>query len=215
MKQHATMAQIEKIGALSGIVSILFYVSAVAIPLPDPLPRLMAFTFPLLWIVSYMGFYHFLKKDRHTPTLEIAYIFGIIGSALACSLLVVQQANFMWHNEAMEAAQTAEAEGLLKAAFRGANRVQAGLDVAFDIFITIAMMLFGINLAKSPKLPAFLGIGMVIIAGTLLVLNMITFPTAPAESGLIDAGPFLGLWMLIVYSWFTVVVFRKNATLTS
>ena len=208
--QTHTFPRIEKIGAIAGIVSIFFYISAVALPLPDPFPRLMAFTFPLLWILSYMAFYHFLKKDRHTPTLEIAYIFGIIGSALACSLLVVQQANFMWHEEAMTAAQSEETKALAKAAFRGANRVQAGLDVVFDIFITIAMILFGINLARSPKLPAFLGIVMSLIAATLLVLNMITFPDAPAESGLIDAGPFLGLWMLIVYAWFTVVVFKKN-----
>lgn len=210
MSQINTYHQIEKIGAIAGIISIIFYISAVALPLPSPIPRLLAFTFPLLWILSYMAFYHFLKKDRHTPTLEIAYIFGIIGAALACSLLVVQQANLMWHREAMEVAQTDEAKALLKAAYQGANRVQAGLDVAFDIFITIATILFGINLAKSPKLPAFLGIVMSLIATVLIVFNMVTFPDGPAEAGLIDAGPFLGLWMLIVYIWFAVIVFKKN-----
>lgn len=160
-----------------------------------------------------MGLYHFLKKVRHTPTLEIAYIFGIIGAALACTLLVVQQANFIWHEEAMAIAQSEETKDLLKATFRGANRVQAGLDVAFDIFITISLILFGINLARSPRLPSFLGIVMSLIAGTLLVFNMITFPTAPAEANLFDMGPFLGLWMLIVYIWFTFVVFKTNKSL--
>lgn len=202
--------KIEKTGAISGIISVIFYVSAVAFPLPDPFPRLMAFTFPLLWIISYMAFYSFLKRERSTVTLEIAYIFGIIGGALAVSLLVVQQANFMWHNEAMEVTQTEEAKKLLNASFRGANRVQAGLDVAFDIFITIAMAFFGINLAASRRLPAFLGIVMCLLASALLVLNMITFPTAPAESGLIDLGPFLGAWMLIVYIWFTVIVYKVD-----
>ena len=210
MTQKNSYGQIEKIGGIAGIISIVFYISAVAIPLPSPIPRLLAFTFPLLWILSYMAFYHFLKKERHTPSLEIAYIFGIIGAALACSLLVVQQANIIWHNEAMESAQTDEARALLKAAYRGANRVQAGLDVAFDIFITIAMFLFGINLAKSSRLPSFLGIVMSLIAAVLLVFNMVTFPDAPAEAGLIDAGPFLGLWMLLVYGWFTVIVFKEE-----
>lgn len=210
MNKLSTYYQIEKIGAISGIVSVVFYVSAITIPLPDPLPRLMAFIFPLLWIISYMAFYHFLKKEKHTPTLEIAYIFGIIGAAIAVTLLVVQQANFIWHLEAMEAAKHDEAKALLKATFRGANRVQAGLDVAFDIFITISIIFFGINLARSPKLPIFLGIGMSLIAGSLLVFNMYTFPNAPAEAGLIDLGPFLGIWMLIVYIWFTVVVFKND-----
>lgn len=210
MNEKSTFAQIEKIGGISGIVSIVLYISAVTLPLPDPVPRLFAFTFPLLWIISYMAFYHFLKQEKHTPSLEIAYIFGIIGAALACAFLVVQQANFIWHREAMETAQSEEAKAMLKAAFRGANRVQAGLDVVFDIFITLSFILFGINMARSRRLPAFLGIGMSLIAATLLVLNMITFPTAPAESGLIDVGPFLGLWMLIVYVWFTVVVFKSK-----
>ena len=210
MNKINTYHQIERIGAIAGIISIIFYISAVAIPLPSAISRLMAFTFPLLWILSYMAFYHFLKKDRYTPTLEIAYIFGIIGAALACSLLVIQQANNVWHGEAMEVAQTDEVKALLKAAYRSTNRVQAGLDVAFDIFITIAMILFGINLAKSPKLPAFLGIVMSLIATVLFVLNMITFPDGPAEAGLIDVGPLLGLWMLIVYIWFTVIVFKNE-----
>ena len=210
MNKSSNYYQIEKIGGISGIVSIIFYVSAVLIPMPDAIPRLMAFTFPLLWIISYMALYHFLKKEKHTPTLEIAYIFGVIGAAIACSFLVIQQANFIWHNEAMEVAKTDEAKALLKAAFRAVNRVQAGLDVAFDIFITIATILFGINMARSSKLPSFLGIVMSIIAGTLLVLNMITFPVGPAEAGLIDVGPFLGIWMMVVYIWFTVVVYKQQ-----
>lgn len=210
MDKTNEFGRIERIGGISGIVSIIFYFSAVALPLPDLLARLMAFTFPLLWIISFMAIYYFLKTDHHTPTLEIAYIFGIIGAALACSLLVVQQANFMWHAEAMEAAQSEEAKGLLKAAFRGANRVQAGLDVAFDIFIAISLILFGVNLARSSKLPSFLGIIMSLIALTLLVFNMITFPDAPAEAELIDMGPFMGMWMLIVYIWFSAVVFKNN-----
>lgn len=210
MSQKDSYYKIEKIGGIAGIISVVFYISAVAIPLPSPIPRLLAFTFPLLWIVSYMAFYHFLKKERHTPSLEMAYVFGIIGAALACTFLVVQQANIIWHNEAMESAQTDEARALLKAAYRGANRVQAGFDVAFDIFITIAMILFGINLAKSSRFPAFLGIVMSLIASVLLIFNMVTFPDAPAEAGLIDAGPFLGLWMLLVYSWFTLIVFKED-----
>ena len=66
--------------------------------------------FPLLWIISYMGLYHFLKKQNHTPSLEIAYIFGIIGAALACTLIVIQQANFMWHDVAIGSAVTDEAK---------------------------------------------------------------------------------------------------------
>jgi hypothetical protein len=94
--------------------------------------------------------------------------------------------------------------------FYGANRVQAGLDVSFDIFITIAWFFFGINMARHPAFKKWFAWMGSAIAFVLLVLNMITFPDAPAESGLIDVGPFLGLWAFAAYIWFTLVV-RKSA----
>lgn len=205
---------LEKIGAISGILSIIFYFSAAVLPfIPDYMSRLLGFTFPLLWIIAFMGLYSFLKKESHTPTLEIAYLFGIIGATIACSFIVVQQANLMWHEAAMEAANSEETKSFLKASFKGANRVQAGLDVAFDIFITISWFLFGINVAKSSNFNKLLGwIGCLISAG-LLTLNMLTFPTPPGDAGLIDLGPFLGLWTLIVFVWFTIILFKnKNIT---
>lgn len=203
--------QIEKIGAISGILSILMYFSVAAFSfLPDPLVRLIGFTFPLLWIISFMGLYHFLKKEAHTATLEIAYIFGIIGGALVLSLIVVQIANGMWHQEAMETASSEESKSLLRATFRGANRVQAGLDVAFDIFITISWFLFGLNIMKSKSFNLVLGLAGCLLSAGLLVLNMITFPNAPAESGLFDLGPFLGIWILVFFIWFTVVLYKKK-----
>nr|WP_299069513.1 DUF4386 family protein [uncultured Allomuricauda sp.] len=212
--KKSTIHHLEKTGAISGILSIIFYFSAAVLPfIPDYLSRLLGFAFPLLWIIAFMGLYSFLKKESHTPTLEIAYLFGIIGAAIACSFIVVQQANFIWHDTAMEAANSEEAKSLLKASFKGANRVQAGLDVAFDIFITISWFLFGINIAKSSNFNKLLGwIGCLISAG-LLTLNMLTFPQAPADTGLIDLGPFLGLWSLIVFVWFTRILFKnKNST---
>ena len=209
--QKNTLDGIQKIGAIAGIISIIFYISAAAFSfLPDVVGRLMGFTFPLLWIIAFMGLYNFLKKQSHTPSLEIGFLFGIIGAAIACSFIVIQQANFMWHDVAMESDKSEEIKALYRASFRGANRVQAGLDVAFDIFITISWILFGWNIAKSPSFNKFLGWAGCLIALALLVLNLSTFPNGPAESGLFDLGPFLGLWTLIVFIWFTVIVFKKK-----
>lgn len=209
--EKSTIHHIEKIGAVAGILSIIFYFSVAVLSfIPDAIALSIAFTFPLLWIISFMGLYHFLKKQKHTATLEIGYLFGIIGAALVCVLLVIQQANIIWHDQAMEAASSEEAKALLKATYRGANRVQAGMDVAFDIFITIAWILFGINIARSPNFNKILGWSGSLIAAGLLIFNMITFPTAPAEAGLFDLGPFLGLWSLVFYIWFTVVLSKSK-----
>lgn len=206
-----TINQIEKIGAISGILSIIFYFSAAILTtIPDAISRLLGFAFPLLWIIAFMGLYRFLRKKSRTSSLEIAYIFGIIGAAIACSFIVVQQANIMWHDAAMEAAISEEAKSLLNASFIGANRVQAGLDVAFDIFITISWLLFGLNIAQNSSFNKILGWTGSLIALGLLILNLIAFPNTPAESGLFDLGPFLGLWSLVIFIWFFVVLYKKK-----
>jgi len=41
---------------------------------------------------------------------------------------------------------------------------------------------------------------------------MATFPNPPANAGLFDAGPFLGIWLLAFFSWLTILVFQKNPT---
>src|SRR5210317_1864532 len=98
-QEKSTIHQLEKVGAISGVLSILFYFGAAVLPfIPETIGRLMGFTFPLLWIIGFMGLYSFLKREKHTPTLEIAYLFGIIGAALAGTFIVVQQANFIWHD---------------------------------------------------------------------------------------------------------------------
>ena len=200
------------IGGFSGILSIIFYVSAIALSnaIPEKIILIMAFTFPLLWIISFLGLYQLLQLESPTATLPIALIFGIIGSALACTLLVIQRANIIWHQEALAAVSEGQGEELIRAAYRGANRVQAGIDVAFDIFITIAWILFGFNIAKSQRFPSILGWSGSLLAAILLVFNMSTFPNAPAEAGLMDLGPFLGLWALIFYCWFTVVTLKNK-----
>ena len=120
--QKSSIEQIEKIGAISGIISIFFYFGAAVLPLPISTGRLLGFAFPLLWIISYMGLYRFLKRQNHTPTLEIAYLFGVIGASIAAAFIVVQQANFMWHDVAMETAKTEEIRQLYKASFRGSQQ---------------------------------------------------------------------------------------------
>ena len=205
--------QVIKIGAVSGILSIIFYFSVAVISvIPDRIGLLIAFSFPLLWIISFMGLYHFLKNENRTATLEIAYLFGIIGAAIACTFLVIQQANIIWDAELQNSVNYELNKGFYNASYRGTNRVQAAMDVAFDIFITISWILFGLNIAKSKSFNKLLGWTGSIIALGLLVLNMITFPTAPAEAGLFDLGPFLGIWSLIFFIWFVIVVFKKKKT---
>jgi hypothetical protein len=41
-----------------------------------------------------------------------------------------------------------------------------------------------------------MGIAGLVLAAAVLALNLLTFPTPPAEAGLVDVGPAIGLWYL-------------------
>lgn len=209
LTQNNYPVSFDRTGAVAGILSIISYFGAAVVPV-DGISTYLGFAFGPLMIVSFMGIYAYFGRYKLTPALHISYLFGIIAGILVTSLIFIQVANNIWHNEGLASAATEEAEQLLKAAHRGANRVQAALDVAFDIFITVSVILLGYTMLNHPRFGKIIGFTGMLAGSLLLALNLYTFPTAPAEAGLVDAGPLLGVWMLVVFVWLTVVVFRKE-----
>jgi hypothetical protein len=60
-----------------------------------------------------------------------------------------------------------------------------------------------------PRFGTTMGIAGVVLAAALLALNLGTFPTPPAEAGLVDVGPAVGLWYLAA----TILMWRATAWL--
>jgi hypothetical protein len=83
------------------------------------------------------------------------------------------------------------------------NHVQLGIDVAWDLFICLAIMFFAVSMFRHPKLGKILSLTGIGIAAVGLVLNVLAFPTPPAEANSLDLGPLLGLWglALAVMMW--------------
>ncbi|WP_350288356.1 hypothetical protein [uncultured Croceitalea sp.] len=202
---------IQDIGSIAGILSIILYIASVAFSfLPDVISRLFAFAFPLLCIISFLGLYKFLSEDYLGASLQIAVVFGMVGGALACTLLVIQQGNWIWYEQSVLEVLSQEEKQFNKAVFIAVDKLQGYMDVAFDIFITISWILFGLNIARSRHFSRILGYIGSLIASGLLIFNLYTFPYAPADSGLFDLGPFLGVWAFIFYLTFFLKVKTKK-----
>ena len=173
-----------RIGIVAGFFACLAYPLAAFAPLPKLATTALVACFgPALGVASY-GLRGLL--DLETPRLSSAL--GLLLNALAGTLF--------------------SAMGLVQLAVRysaGGDKVSApfigiwlGLDVAWDSYVGLGTICFALAMLRHPRFGRiFAFFGMAIGAG-LLALNLYTFPTPPQNAGLVDLGPVLGLWYLVV-----------------
>lgn len=193
------MLTAQRATAIMGIAAVFFYMSGFILPLPDIVVRQMAFAFGPLLAAGFIGLYGILGGSRGGLKLRVACIFGVVAGALVTTMIVVQIGNQMWLQEGLAKAGTETAEQAARLVWRAVNRVQALIDVAWDIFISVATVRIGIVIFTHPRFGKIFG-GLGIAIGTLLlVLNLQTFPTGPAYAGSIDVGPLDALWFLAVF----------------
>ena len=69
--------------------------------------------------------------------------------------------------------------------------------LAMGVGLTVAL-LFAVTMLGHPKLGRIFGWPGILIGAGILTFNFLTFPKPPAESGLFDLGPVMGLWYLAV-----------------
>lgn len=203
---------IEKTGAIAGIASIICYFGAAVLPLPNAIGNFLGFAFGPLIIISYIGIYSHWSREYDGAPLRISYIFGIVYGAIVTSLIFIQVANNMWHKEALAGAKTLAEREVSSTIHSAVNRVQASLDVAFDVFVTVSVITLGFVLLRGTGVSKLFGILGILVASLLLSLNLYTFPNGPSEAGLFDAGPLLGLWYSAFFVWMAIAVFKKKTS---
>ena len=74
--------------------------------------------------------------------------------------------------------------------------IDLGLDVAWDMLIGTALILWGVAMRRRIGLGPGWAFPSVVMGGSLIALNAATFPWPPGDRGLIDIGPFIGVFML-------------------
>jgi hypothetical protein len=94
-----------------------------------------------------------------------------------------------------------------KLIWKGVNSIQLGLDVSWDIFLLISLILIGVAMLHHPRFGKAFGWTGIFLAGLTLGLNLFTFPEPPGEAlgSLFDLGPLVGIWLLAV----TIQMFRS------
>ncbi|MFW9842203.1 MAG: hypothetical protein ACFFES_15000 [Candidatus Thorarchaeota archaeon] len=208
-EKKITYSSWTRLAGISGLAGILCYFGAAFIPLPDVVGRLLAFSFGPALVISFLGTYRVMSVNRDSIVIQIMFLFGVIAGTLVTSMLVVQVGNNMTRAALLTGAETEAARESIKVAWGAVNRVQYLLDVVWDIFITVALILLGVSMINHPRFGKIWGYSGILISFALLVLNLYTFPEAPADAGSVDLGPLAALWMLAVY---VRILFLRNTS---
>lgn len=188
-----------RVGAIAGLVATLIY-PVLLLPWSPPLSIVvvLAFSFGLLFSTAAFGGYHFIALNRKTVTLQLGTAFNVIAGILFNMMIVVQLAVGEYMRGRLQESTDATLEVVLRTTWGGIDKVQLGLDVAWDVYLCVGTFLIALNMVAHPRFGRVFGYSGATIAALLFALNMWTFPTPPDQAGLVDLGPLLGLWGLAV-----------------
>lgn len=166
----------------TGLAALGSYVALLAAPVPPPVQALLVFGFAFGLTVASLGLHRGVLSGVAPRLSLVAAVANAMAATELAAMLLVQMA--------VKAAVPKP-----DAAF---TAIWLGLDVAWDLFVGAGTLLFGAALWRHPRFrPVTAGLGM-LVGLLLLALNIATFPTPPAEAGLFDAGPFVGLWYVLL-----------------
>ncbi|UCE39881.1 MAG: hypothetical protein JSV17_10365 [Candidatus Aminicenantes bacterium] len=194
-----------RMGIYAGLAVSVIYPLMIFAPLPKKITIILASLFGPLLMLASLGLYYFLKAHRKTVTGQLAVISNIVASVLVTLMLIVQLSVNLSISGLMDSAGEGISEATKKWIWQVVDKVQLGMDVSWDIFIAIGTILFGVTMMKHPRFGKIFGLLGFLIGHFLLVFNLSTFPTPPGDAGLIDLGPFAGIWYLLV----TVQIIRS------
>jgi hypothetical protein len=183
-----------------GLLVLLVYLGAATGLVRDvgKLLLILAFAIGPVAIVGVLVISERLARGGASMRHRVGTVFLVIAFALLNLMLVVQQTIFLQFRQFRQEAASEAVRESLRLVFEGVNLVQLGIDVSFDIFYCIGLILIAALMYGHRDFGKFLGGFGILAAAALLIANLAAFPYLPTETGLIDFGPVTGLWWLAV-----------------
>jgi hypothetical protein len=171
--------------AVSGIVGTIAYivVGATSHSTSALIIVPLVFAFALGVTISSIGLYHVLGGAQGSRIVLIAAVANVVAAGQLLAMIMIQAA---------VQAMVKQPEVALKA-------VWWGLDVAWDLYVGTGTILFALCMFRRRGLGVWIAVPGLLLGSLLLVLNIVTFPKPPDTVGLMDVGPLVGLWYVVVY----------------
>lgn len=188
-------------GGIAGVAGTIAYIVAIALPWPEGQAGisgsvLVASAWPLLSIVYAHALYRFIAAERDGTANRLAFVFAVAAFTTVLAMLLVQLAVGAGIGELTRGLDEPAATALR----RGLRLVDHGLDVAWDLLIGMALVLSGVAMRRRTGLGLGWAVPSVVLGVALIALNAATFPWPPADRGLVDVGPLIGLFVIALAS---------------
>jgi hypothetical protein len=186
-------------GGIAGVTGTLCYVLAAVVSWPESRAAtsallLVVSAWPILSIIYSYALYTFVAAEHESAANRLAFVFAALAFATVLGMIVVQLAVGAGLGDA-----TASVDEAARTAFRrGLNLVDLGLDVAWDMLIGTALIFSGVAMWWRRGLGVAWAVPSILLGAALIVLNAATFPTPPGNAGLIDIGPGIGVFVILL-----------------
>ncbi len=179
-----------RIGIVCGFLASFIYPALIFVPFPALISLTLVMLFgPLLSLAS-TGLYYYLSLHKKKVSTVIALVSNIIAGVLVTAMLLVQ---FAIRSSRPEVLPDSD-----RWIWNSLNHVHYGLDVTWDVYIFAGTFFFAISMHDHRRFGRLFSISGVLISILMIVVNAVVFPDPPADGGLFDVGPLIGLWYLAV-----------------
>ncbi|MGA7525411.1 MAG: hypothetical protein WBW84_23375 [Acidobacteriaceae bacterium] len=171
-----------RLGIAAGLFACLAYPLAVFAPLPKlATVSLMACFGPALAVGCY-GIKRLIDLEKPLLSTTLGLLLNVVAGGLFVAMGMVQLA----------------IGSLIDKVPRPFVAIWLGLDVAWSAYVGFGTICFSVAMWKHPRFGRTFAISGIAIGAGLLALHLYTFPLPPKNAGLVDLGPALGLWYLVV-----------------
>ncbi len=166
--------------ALAGLFGIVSYGMLAFMDTSPPVSALLTSLFSLGFGLSAIGIYYGVVRTAAPRLGLLAAVANTVAGAELMAMLLVQIA--------VKTAVPRPGPAM--------TGIWLGLDVAWDVFGCVGTVLLAVALWQA-RFRVLGAIG-ALAGAALLALNLGTFPTPPGEAGLVDLGPLVALWYMVL-----------------
>lgn len=191
--------------ALVGLFFVFVYlvIATRIVPVPDHLGMTAMFFIGPAAISGMLSIWRATRShERMTEALAAPMLTGIVFLVIAFAffnlMLVVQETVHSYYRELVATAQSDAIREDLRLAFKLVNPVQLGIDISFDVFYSLGILMIASVMFRARIYGRAIALYGMLAAAGLLLFNLWTFPKPPASAGLVDLGPATALWWIAV-----------------